>query len=196
MGEILRIAGKPDEAIPWYRQAAAADPQYLEPELYLAASLYAQEKFAEAREAIARAMAINPNDYRAFTRLGLIQIRQNQMMEARDTALRAVALAPDSGAAYNNLGRVYYALRDMEASRAAYQRAIALEPANAACRVGFGMALARSGMLQEAKQEFATAMSLDPTYRQAYDRLAEVQDRLKETQLAAVTRARAKEYGL
>ena len=98
-------AGKPDEAIAAYRQAAALQPKDAEPHLGAGLLFEKQEKFADAEQEYKQALALGPSAD-ALTGLANIYMRGHRLPEAEVELRQLVAASPAQADAYIQLGRV------------------------------------------------------------------------------------------
>ncbi len=95
-----------------------------------------------------------------------------------DAAARALALDAQNAEAHAAIGQIAQALEwDLPAAEMAYRRALEAQPSYATGHQWYAETLLLMGRLQEARQEIATAMSIDPLsvagqYIQAYIEIA------------------------
>ena len=82
-GRIQLITGKPEAALPYFQSAADKDPNYIKSNgllqegvwTYVGRTLYTLGKYPDARQALERAVAQDPNDYLAKIYLGLTEVQ-------------------------------------------------------------------------------------------------------------------------
>jgi TolB-like protein/Tfp pilus assembly protein PilF len=91
--------------------------------------------YDRAREELAKAQRVLPNNVQIFTFLGLIDRRQNRWDDAIQNLERAVGLDPRSAGAINDLRETYGSLRRYGDEMAMCKRALALEPRNVQFRI-------------------------------------------------------------
>jgi tetratricopeptide (TPR) repeat protein len=87
---------------------------------------------------------------------------QARMDEALVSAKRAIALDDQDAGGYFTLGRVHLARREYDAAIEALQYALELNPCLAVTYCGLGDSLAYEGRLDEAIEQFETAIRLSP----------------------------------
>ncbi|MFQ5945683.1 MAG: tetratricopeptide repeat protein, partial [Anaerolineae bacterium] len=88
--------------------------------------------------------------------------------DAVEAARTAVLLAPEEPLAHEYLGWGLYLSGELAAAEEALERAIALDSASARAHFRLGIIRIAMGNSEEARQDFARAVDLDPegTYRQ------------------------------
>jgi tetratricopeptide (TPR) repeat protein len=195
-GEISMLVGERDQAESWYLRAADADSSYVDPLIYLGEVYLLQGRLGVAQQWLERALKLDPDSLRALNTLGVTLVRSGHYDRAKEILLRAASANPESGEVRNNLGFVYLKSGDLPASIAAYREAVALAADATACHMGLAMVLERTGRFREAKNEYAVVLRLDPTYPEAYHRLASLHRQLGEAQLATNILFRAQQFGL
>ncbi len=104
----------------------------------------------EARQAIDRALALDPKDALAYSLRSNIELVQNRKAEALADAERAVAADPSSSSAYLSLSLVRQAEFDLDAALAAARKAVALDPDNARALIQQSSLLFGMGRLRDA----------------------------------------------
>ncbi|MBI3722567.1 tetratricopeptide repeat protein, partial [bacterium] len=82
----------------------------------------------EARECLARAVALDPRYYLAWIALGALRERSADAAGARDAYERAVLAKPDSPDGWFLVARASFGLKDLGRAREACERALAIAP--------------------------------------------------------------------
>ncbi len=103
-----------------------------------------------ARQAIDRALALNPQDAVAYSLRSNIELVQNRRAEARADAERAIAVNPAAPSAWLSLSVVQQAEFDLDGALAAAQQAVALDPENPQALIQESSLLFGMGRLNEA----------------------------------------------
>ena len=132
------------------------------------------EGWTEAREALHKAIALDPDFAAAYAALGYAEgstsdlsesasERETLILDAVAHAEKAMALAPDFSEGYvvRGYARMTYK-RDWDGARADFERAIALSPSDAGALVGHARLLATFDRLPEAIAESKKAIDVDP----------------------------------
>lgn len=128
------------QALAWFDAAIAKDPSY-----------------AAAHVWRARALSVL-----ASQSGGTASVRQSRDA-ALSAARRAIELAPDYAVAHSTLAWVLFnQALDVRAARAAYDRARALGPGDADVLMTYSIFNARTGRIEDARRDIATALVLDP----------------------------------
>ena len=96
-----------EEAIAFYKQALALNPESAQAFFNLGQALYYAKKYPEALYAYKKAIQYKPDHYRAFMQIGKIMIDVNQYSDAIDPLKRSLALEPKNGDCRILLSRVY-----------------------------------------------------------------------------------------
>ncbi|MDG4562050.1 MAG: TonB-dependent receptor [Candidatus Competibacter sp.] len=103
-----------------------------------------------ARQAIDRALTLDPNDALAYSLRSNIDLVQNRKTLALADAERAIAADPSSSTAYLSLSLVRQAEFDLDAALEAARKAVALDPYNARALIQESSLLFGMGRLREA----------------------------------------------
>jgi tetratricopeptide (TPR) repeat protein len=123
---------------------ATASPETARQAYERANRLFVEQKFAEALEAVNRALAGDPALVQALTLRAKLELAANRLPEARRDLERAVELEPSSAYAQFMLGFYYYLENDFRLALPPLERARALDPASS--RTHFYLALTHEGL--------------------------------------------------
>lgn len=113
-----------------------------------------QQRHAEAREHLFKAVQADPSLWRAYNGLGVLANREGRPREAVDFLGRAIARRPDQASLYNNLGLSYLMLGDMGRAETSLRKALSLNPGYALASNNLGLVLAKRGRTKEALRAF------------------------------------------
>ena len=111
-----------------------------------------QGQVEAARQAIDRALALDPQNADAYSLRSAIALVQNQKAQALADAQQAVAANPASSSAYLSLSLAQQAGFDLQAALAAVQKAVELEPNNVRALVQESSLLLSLGRRREATE--------------------------------------------
>jgi DNA-binding winged helix-turn-helix (wHTH) protein/Flp pilus assembly protein TadD len=129
------------------------------------------ESLLKAHDQFAQAVAADPGFVSAWVDLGLVslamsssgqQSRREALLQAGAAAQKATALAPDSAPAQVLLATVKEREWDWSVAERAFRRAIKINPDDISAHYLYGRLLARSGRLDEARDELRRARELAP----------------------------------
>ncbi|KQU01426.1 FecR domain-containing protein [Rhizobium sp. Leaf453] len=120
---------------------------------------------AEAKDAIDRALALDPDnpnalDARATYKMGIAYDRKG----AVDDLLHAVTVAPGDSNIWNTLGLAHSDRDDNRRAEDAYKRAIALDPLDPLPHANLAILYLDEMRMEEAKREIDLAMQVDPSF--------------------------------
>jgi tetratricopeptide (TPR) repeat protein len=162
--------------IEYFEQAIAQDPTYAlaytalamaYTELAETGALRPDEDYARARDASAKALALDPGLGEAHCMLAYITaVYDFNWVAAEQEFKRALELTPNSADTYDLYGRMCLALDRNDEALAMERRAQELDPL--AHRADVARALLRAGRYDEALQAATHAVELDPHYARAH----------------------------
>jgi choline-sulfatase len=123
-----------------------------------------------AYETVAR---LAPTDALVRWRMGELLLSQRDPAGARGRFEEATRLDPTVGDFWNSLGMVLGGDGENDAAADAFRKAAERDPKNARYAYNLGLVLLRAGR-PEARAAFERTLALDPTFRPARERLAEL----------------------
>jgi tetratricopeptide (TPR) repeat protein len=176
--------GKLEEAVRWYEQVRAIDPEYPTIASNLGALLAELGKPAEARAYLEEALAEAPDDAETLSRLSEVLLTQGEIADAVARAIAAVRLRPDSPDLHNNLAYALVQAGQPEQARAHWQRALELDPAHVPARINLGQLLRLEGREDEALAAFEAVLALEPQNTTALLQVARILYRRGDVQAA------------
>ncbi len=172
-GDLLRLAGEPEEAALHYRRALSADPDDFHLRVDLALALIELRQFEQAREEIAAAIDSDPTAEYAWISLAELRLALGEVEEAERAALRARRVEPGSREAELWLARLHLERGELRAAAELYRRAATADPSCGAAHRGLGRIAARDGDWAAAVRHLRIAVSLEPARGQTAAKLAE-----------------------
>ncbi len=164
-------AGDIEAAIGLYREVVAQDESHATAHHLLGVCLFYRARHAEARTAISRAVALQPDYAEAWSNLGVVLYELSALAEAEAAYRKAVTLKPDYVEAWSNLGNTLRDRGRTAEAEAACRTAIGLKPSFAEAHLNLGTALRDLGRIAEAMTEFTKATELNPNYAEAHANL-------------------------
>jgi len=172
LGTALLRLGRPEDAIPHFRAAAAIYPS--DPNSNLNIGTYAQMHgdIPEAIERYRKAAELSRNirtKARAYNNLGYAYKDAGDFANARESLRKAVEVDPEFAGAWISLGLMAQRTGDLSLALAAYERSLEIRPADFAYLL-LAQALDRNGQRQQADEvrQKAAMMSHDIGAAQHY----------------------------
>jgi tetratricopeptide (TPR) repeat protein len=154
LGEMYRLAGRPQDAITAARRAIELRPDYPEAWSNLGVALYEMTEFREAAGAHRKAIAAKPTFAEAHSNLGNALHALRKFDDAIDAYRHAIELRPDFADAWANLGTTLHHSGRFDDGASALRRAVALAPHHANAHTGLGLLLLMRGDLGEGWDEY------------------------------------------
>jgi tetratricopeptide (TPR) repeat protein len=172
MAQELARAGDTDGAIAHYREAVKLDPHVpgvrfeLAEALNLSTNAADQEQVEKEYQA---ALAENPADEKAETRLGDIALRTSDLDSALKHYKRALELQPNDAEACQGIGRTLIQMHRTAEAEPYLKHSVELEPFTAAAHYRLALVYRAAGRTADAQQEMAE-----------FQRLKDMKERLKQ----------------
>ena len=163
-------------------QEAAAELQKLikdTPDLpavyfYLAQVYSAQEQAAQAQQALAEALRVQPGYLPALLGLGNISLQQSNGNLALAYASRVIATSFWLADAHVLAGSSYLLLGDQSQAQRAFELAVGLNPRSPAAQERLGHILGIRGIYADAAKAYESALAIAPDYAPALKGLGEM----------------------
>ncbi|MEB3254764.1 MAG: tetratricopeptide repeat protein, partial [Synechococcaceae cyanobacterium] len=111
-------------------------------------------RWQELRQWVARALALDPDDARAHSHLGVAQRQAGDLDAAGASFRRALAIRPDDARTRSNLGTVLQEQGELAAAHACYSQAIRDRPGFAEAHTNRGMLLLLQGQYHQGWQDY------------------------------------------
>lgn len=144
-----------------------------------------ERKFDEALASCAKAIALNPKDYRAYALSGYAYQAQRKLKSASEAFAKAIELRPDIKELYLAKSEVDYFRNAHEEALSAARQAVKLDPRYAKAHLMIGTLLRGDKQRQtEAITAYETALSINPRLWSAYDELGAIFESANEQKRA------------
>ncbi|TFG92644.1 MAG: tetratricopeptide repeat protein [Myxococcales bacterium] len=154
----VEVSRNPERAEALFSEIVRDHPDSSEAHAGLGLARFAQNRLQPAREALERAVELDPESASALYWLAVVYDLQDDHVRARELAERAHGLSPKDARIVNNLGVSYLTSGEFEKAEEAFRAAILLDPAeDAAVHNNLGLAVGRQGRYDEAMAEFRRA---------------------------------------
>jgi tetratricopeptide (TPR) repeat protein len=128
LGNVLRVSGKPEEAILCYRNALNLQPRLAEIHANLGLALKDMDRLAEAASAFRKALRIKPGLAELYIGLGNILQEKGDLDGAIANFKKALAIKPKHIMASKNLGVALKEAGRLKEAALHFQKAIAARP--------------------------------------------------------------------
>lgn len=179
--EIYLALGKLEEAIALCHQILASHPDSAETCKTLGKALQAQGKLEDARYWYKVAIAHKPDFAEAFANLGTLSASLQQWQEAIAFYQKAISLQPNCAGFYRNLSRIFTQLGQPEKAADCSYQALMVEPIEVASEyLDLGNILLAQNKIQKAIICYRRTIYLNPSFCEAYCKLAEAASELKQ----------------
>ena len=174
LGNVAGQAGRPDEAIRWYRRAIEQRTAYPEAWNNLGNELRNERKFAESIDAYREVIRLKPDHFAAHNNLGASLAALGQADAAIAECELSLRINPRFAPAQRNLGAIRASRGEWPRAVAHLQEALRLQPDfPAAARdladayFSLGNAGAAAGQDAEALAQFERALQVRPEFAEA-----------------------------
>jgi len=167
LGNILRRAGRGDEALARYEEALRLKPDYAEARCNRGVILGDRGREEEAIVEYGRALELNPALLEARYNLGRALDREGRVPEAMVQYEMASRLRPGRAEVENNLANDLARLGRRGEAEAHYRASLRMRPDYPEGHYDLGILLRASGRIPEALGEFRAALRLRPGYPDA-----------------------------
>lgn len=158
--ERLRAQGLDDVALAELERVIAENPELTDAYLEVGDIHETRGDYAKAEEAYGRAAQVEPRNFNAQYKHGLMLQLLNRLAEAVQAYLRALQIQPDDFDANLNLATAYLQLGEPEQALVYARRAVTIDPRSAPARINLGAVYASLEEHQQAVIEYQQAAEL------------------------------------
>jgi Tfp pilus assembly protein PilF len=166
-----------DDAAAQFRQCLELNPNFDQAMAGLAHALGAQGKPAEARPWIEKALQFNPQNYRAWYDLGILDAKTDPSAAAKSYA-KALAIQPNFAILRRDFGMLLFQQKNYADAAVQLAKAVDLGLGEAPVRNFLGISYSRTGQLQKAVDSYRQALKMDPNLAEAHLNLAYAYQRM------------------
>lgn len=165
LGDVLRVSGKPKEAITYYKDAIKSLPRVENQHWVLFYALgisYEQnDEWDKAEKAFLRALDLSQNHYMVLNYLGYSWLKEGKNTDlAFGMIVDAYNQAPHDGNINDSLGWAFYRMGMYDQAVTYLEKAAEIEPANALISDHLGDAYWMDGRKNEAKFQWQHALTM------------------------------------
>jgi arylsulfatase A-like enzyme/predicted TPR repeat methyltransferase len=157
-------AGQHDHARAALRSLVERAPRNVTAWNLLGYSFAREQRDAEALDAYARALAIDPRQHRTLGHMGALHLRQQEHAQARALFLRALEITPGYVEAMVSLSVLESAAGDDAAAETWAQRALDADPRFARAHARLAELRFREGQWAEARAHYEAVLQTTPTH--------------------------------
>lgn len=144
-----------------------------------------ESKFDEVLASCAKAIALNPKEYRAYALSGYAYQAQRKLKSASEAFAKAIELRPDIKELYLSKSEVDFFRNAHEEALSAARQAVKLDPGHAQAHLMVGTLLRWDKQRQaEAITAYETALNINPRLWSAYDELGAIFESANEQKRA------------
>lgn len=138
---------------------------------------------ADAIGIYAKALELQPNMPQVYCNLGSIYAKSKKWQQAIEYYQKSILIDPDCAAPYRNLARVWDELGECGKSEECFFKAVAIKPELITAKNHFDLAhnLAEENKLDRAIACYKNCIKLEPSYLNAYVRLAQLLEKAGQT---------------
>ncbi len=168
LANVLRLSGKPEEAIPYCTRVLRIDPAYANGYSIQGLCYQAMGENAQAATWLERAIALRPAQTALHISLAESLRQLGCPAEAVTSYRRALSLDPYAAGAHEGIGVLLLYEEQFDAAIQELKRAVELEPNSVHCLLELAEALGRRGLNSESLATLRRALVLDPESPRAY----------------------------
>ncbi|MEG4229514.1 tetratricopeptide repeat protein [Microcoleus sp. N9_B2] len=190
--ELYLATGNFERAIALCQQVLASEPNSAETCKTLGKALQAQGKLEDARYWYKVAIALQPDFAEAFANLGTLCATLEQWQEAIACYQKAISLQPNFAGFYRNLSRIFTQVGQAEEAADCWYQALIVEPIEIAEEyLDLGNTLLAQNKPEKALVCYHRTIYLNPSFCEAYCKIAEAASELKQWDEAIVNYRKA-----
>ncbi len=168
LGVALQSLKRMTEAESAYRDTLRLQPEHAKALTHLVGMLGEQNRLAEIRALLERALAQAPQDALLHYNLGMALLNLGQEADALRAFGQAVALNPSLSEGHYHLGVLHYRKREYDAAIVRFLRASTLNPAAIQAHRMLGTAYVNAGRVPEAAKVYEDLAKLAPNDADAH----------------------------
>lgn len=159
---VLKKAGRPDDAILWYRKAVDIWPGHFSAWFNLGNTLRETGRPNEAVEAYRRASELVPEDSGTLMNLALTLRSMNRHQEAVETFERILEIRPGDRTAMMNIGTTWAGAGELDKAKKVFETMLVSQPDDADALVNLGNVAVIAGDTLRAEAMFGKALASAP----------------------------------
>jgi tetratricopeptide (TPR) repeat protein len=138
----------------------------------LAYELFAKNEYTRAKDALIKAIELNPADYIGMNNLGRLYMNDGDTTRAIRSLESAIRVKPDYTSPYGNLAYLYLQLGNLTQSEHYLNEAVRIEPQRIDHRIMRAKVKLAAGNIAEAESAAREALGINPDSPAAHDQLS------------------------
>jgi tetratricopeptide (TPR) repeat protein len=174
LGVIATREGRVGDSVQYFQEALRLNPHHLLSLDNLGNAYRSQKRWDEAREVLARALEVAPQDPEANYSLGMVFAQTNDTAKAYEYLQRALQARPVYPEALNNLGVLYLVTQRRDQAVASFEECIRVAPAFDQAYLNLARVYALESARDKARGVLVDLLKQHPDHaqaRQALDQL-------------------------
>jgi arylsulfatase A-like enzyme/Tfp pilus assembly protein PilF len=180
LGEAALAERKWEEASTEFNRCVELNPNFDQAMTGLARALIYQGKLAEAKPWVQKALQFNPQNYRAWYELGIIDAPTDKPA-AISHYQKAVSIQSNFGPLRRDLGLLQFQQRDYAGAAQNLAKAVDLGIREHIVFNSLGISYSRTNQLRKSVESYKQALELNPQFAETHVNLAIAYQRLNQT---------------
>ncbi len=172
LGCAIHTAGRPADAIEYYRRAIEVDPEHADAHYNLGKAFTAIGRVDDAARKYRETLQIAPGYAKAWNNYGNVLLDQGRTEDAIERYRRALECDPDYFVCRKNLAQALISVRRLDEAVEQYSRVLRERPNDFGSQMNLGAAYAEQGQTDLAIQHMKKALRIRPELRDAHFNLA------------------------
>ena len=172
LGRLYRFRGWYEKSVMQLYEAILINPTSADAYIELGEVLLLQNKFAEAKIELLRAVDLKRNYWKAYEALANYYYMTEQFSDSIKAYEVVTRLTPDSAVGFAGLGSAYWMMGDTKRALNAYETSLQLKPSRQAL-TNLGASYYYAGKFEKAAEMQNQALALAPDDHRVWGRLAE-----------------------
>jgi len=172
LGLIARAQKKDAEALAYFEQALASNPNLIEPLSQITAIRLAQGKPKEARDRVTRQLAASPSNPLIHNLLGQLWFEAKDVERAEAAFKKAIELNEALPISYLNLADLYRRTGKVDQAIQEYEAALVKDPKLLSVQALLGIIHAQRNEYDKAKVHYQEALKINSKFAPAANNLA------------------------
>lgn len=192
LAEVMRRQGNVTDAVELLRTLSKAQPRTWSIQMPLARLLASQGLFEEALTEVRQMLSVNPGDKEALQTMALIDLQAGKFEESNTAIDLLLKIDPEDGRSLSLMGDLRYMEKRFDEAEALYRQALARIPSLSGASNNLAwLLLEQNKDLKEAKTFAQQATVFDTRNATYFETLAQILNKMGETEEARAAAARA-----